>query len=376
MIKLLTVLGTRPEVIKMSIVISEFDKYFINKIVHTGQNYDYHLNKIFFNDLNIRKPDYFLNSKSKTSIEVISKIYTGIEKIILKEKPEAFVIYGDTNSCLSAYVAKRYKIPIFHFESGNRCFDQNVPEEINRRIIDQISDVNFVISENARQYLIKEGINQNYIIKTGSHLKEVINFYDEKILSSEITKKLKIKNKNYFVASIHREENLENHKNFTGILNSLNAIAQKYKKKIIFTTHPRTKKKLNKLNLKAHKNIIFTKPLAFTDYANLQKNSLCVLSDSGTLTEESYLLNFPAISLRSSNERPEGFDSGVLIMSGTSKSRILDSLKIVIKNHNYNSSKNILDDYEVNHISRIAINTIVSYIDYVKKNVWNRDISS
>lgn len=376
MIKLLTVLGTRPEVIKMSIVISEFDKYFINKIVHTGQNYDYHLNKIFFNDLNIRKPDYFLNSKSKTSIEVISKIYTGIEKIILKEKPDAFVIYGDTNSCLSAYVAKRYKIPIFHFESGNRCFDQNVPEEINRRIIDQISDVNFVISENARQYLIKEGINQNYIIKTGSHLKEVINFYDEKILSSDITKKLKIQNKNYFVASIHREENLENYKNFTEILNSLNALAQKYKKKIIFTTHPRTKKKLNKLNLKAHKNIIFIKPLAFTDYANLQKNSLCVLSDSGTLTEESYLLNFPAISLRSSNERPEGFDSGVLIMSGTSQSRILDSLKIVIKNHNYNSSKNILDDYEVNCISRIAINTIVSYIDYVKKNVWNRDISS
>jgi UDP-N-acetylglucosamine 2-epimerase (non-hydrolysing) len=371
MIKLLTVLGTRPEVIKMSIVISEFDKYFINKIVHTGQNYDYHLNKIFFNDLNIRKPDYFLNSKSKTSIEVISKIYTGIEKIILKEKPDAFVIYGDTNSCLSAYVAKRYKIPIFHFESGNRCFDQNVPEEINRRIIDQISDVNFVISENARQYLIKEGINPNYIIKTGSHLKEVINFYDEKILSSNITKKLKLQNKNYFVASIHREENLENYKNFSGLFNSLNVIARKFKKKIIFTTHPRTKKKLNKLNLKAHKNIIFIKPLAFTDYANLQKNSLCVLSDSGTLTEESYLLNFPAISLRSSNERPEGFDSGVLIMSGISQSRILDSLKIVLKSYNYNSSKNILDNYEVNHSSRIAINAIVSYIDYIKKNIWN-----
>ena len=374
MIKIISILGTRPEIIKMSRLLVNFDESFNHKIIHTGQNYDYELNKIFFNEFHLRKPDYFLNSKSKSNIQVISKIFLNIEKILLKEKPDAFVVYGDTNSCLSVYVAKRLKIPIFHFEAGNRCFDENVPEEINRRIIDHISDVNFVLSDHARSYLINEGIKQNFIIKTGSHLKEVIEFNKEEIEKSKILSKFKLSKKNYFVASIHREENVENKVNFIKILKTMNLIANKYSKNIIFSLHPRSKKKIKDINFKLSKKIIVTKPLGFFDYLKLQKNSLCVLSDSGTLTEESYMLNFPALSIRSSNERPEGIDKGVLIFSNTSSRHILSSLSQTLKLNKKAQKKTNLPDYEVSNVSNIAVNAIYSYIEVVNKLIWQKKI--
>ena len=374
MIKIISVLGTRPEIIKMSRLLVNFDESFNHKIIHTGQNYDYELNKIFFDEFQLRKPDYFLNSKSKSNIQVISKIFLNIEKILLKEKPDAFVVYGDTNSCLSVYVAKRLKIPIFHFEAGNRCFDENVPEEINRRIIDHISDVNFVLSDHARSYLINEGIKQNFIIKTGSHLKEVIEFNKEEIEKSKILSKFKLSKKNYFVASIHREENVENKVNFIKILKTMNLIANKYSKNIIFSLHPRSKKKIKDINFKLSKKIIVTKPLGFFDYLKLQKNSLCVVSDSGTLTEESYMLNFPALSIRSSNERPEGIDKGVLIFSNTSSRHILSSLSQTLKLHKKVQKKTNLPDYEVSHVSNIAVKAIYSYIEVVNKSTWQKKI--
>lgn len=374
MIKIISVLGTRPEIIKMSRLLVNFDESFNHKIIHTGQNYDYELNKIFFDEFQLRKPDYFLNSKSKSNIQVISKIFLNIEKILLKEKPDAFVVYGDTNSCLSVYVAKRLKIPIFHFEAGNRCFDENVPEEINRRIIDHISDVNFVLSDHARSYLINEGIKQNFIIKTGSHLKEVIEFNKEEIEKSKILSKFKLSKKNYFVASIHREENVENKVNFIKILKTMNLIANKYSKNIIFSLHPRSKKKIKDINFKLSKKIIVTKPLGFFDYLKLQKNSLCVLSDSGTLTEESYMLNFPALSIRSSNERPEGIDKGVLIFSNTSSRHILSSLSQTLKLNKKVQKKTNLPDYEVSHVSNIAVKAIYSYIEVVNKSTWQKKI--
>lgn len=372
MIKVITVLGTRPEIIKMSRLLVNFDKNFHHKIIHTGQNYDYELNKIFFKEFKLRKPDYFLNSKSKTNIQLISKILVNIEKILIKEKPDAFVIYGDTNSCLSAYVAKRLKIPIFHFEAGNRCFDENVPEEINRRIIDHISDVNFVLSDHARSYLVTEGIKQNYIIKTGSHLKEVIKFNEEKIEKSNILSKLKIKKEDYFVASIHREENVEDKENFLKILNTINILSNKYRKKIIFSLHPRSKKKIQELKFKLSKKIILSKPFSFFDYLNLQKNSLCVLSDSGTLTEEAYLLNFRALSVRSSNERPEGIDKGVIIFSNNSPKNIINAVTKLIRLEKEPTKKLLLPDYEISDVSKIAVNTIFSYVDIVNRIIWKK----
>lgn len=373
MIKVITVLGTRPEIIKMSKVISEFEKVFKHIIIHSGQNYDYELNKIFFNSLKIRKPKYFLNSKSNTAINTISKIFTKIEVILKKEKPDAFVIYGDTNSCLSAYVAKRLKIPVFHFEAGNRCFDENVPEEINRRIIDHISDINFVISDNARNYLIREGIKQNCIIKTGSHLKEVINNYNDDIKSSKILNKLNLEKQNYFVLSIHREENVDDKKNILNIFKTMNIVSQKYKKKIILSLHPRSKKRLKQFGFKLNKkNFYISKPFGYFDYLKLQKNSFCTISDSGTISEESYLLDFPAISIRSNNERPEAIDSGVLIVSGLNPRMIMNSISLIKKNRANYLLKNSVKDYDNSNVSSIAIKSIFSFVDYVNLNVWKK----
>lgn len=373
MIKVLTVLGTRPEIIKMSLVLNEFNKAFKHVVVHTGQNYDYELNKIFFDDLNIKKPKYFLNSKSQSAIKTISIILDKIEQILKKEQPDAFVIYGDTNSCLSAYVAKRLKIPIFHFEAGNRCFDENVPEEINRKIIDHISDINFVISKNARNYLISEGIKQNLIIKTGSHLKEVIHHYNKKIENSSILNKLNLDKENYIVASIHREENVEKKDVFYGILSSFKKISKIYKKKIIFSLHPRSKKRIKNLNIKLNlENIYFSKPFGFFDYLNLQKNSFCTISDSGTISEESYLLKFPAISLRNNNERPEAIDSGTLITSGLKVNTIIESVKLIHKNRKKYLSHNTIMDYEVSNVSSVAVKSIFTFVDYINRTVWNK----
>ena len=295
--KVMTIVGTRPEIIKLSRVISELDKFTTHILVHTGQNYDYELNEIFFKDLQIRKPDHFLNAVGKNSAETISKVIYESDKIIEKEKPDAVLLYGDTNSCLSVISAKRKQVPIFHMEAGNRCFDQRVPEEINRKIVDHLSDINMPLTDHAKQYLIKEGIDASSIIKTGSCMKEILKFYSNEIENSTIHKTLGLKPKKYFLVSAHREENVDYEENLESLLLSLNSISEKYGIPLIVSTHPRTKDRITKMKtkVKPHKLISFLKPLGFFDYINLQKNSFCVISDSGTITEESSILGFPAI---------------------------------------------------------------------------------
>lgn len=372
MIKVMTIIGTRPEIIKLSRVISELDKYTKQIIVHSGQNYDYELNEIFFNDLEIRKPDYFLDAAKGNVIETIATILVKIDELLETLNPDAILIYGDTNTCLSAIAAKRRKIPIFHMEAGNRCFDQRVPEELNRKVIDHLSDINFTLTEHARRYLISEGVRPETIIKSGSSMKEVFNYNMGKILSSEILNKLNLKKKDYFVVSCHREENLDIDNNFIELLTSLNQIANHYNKKIIFSTHPRTRIKLDSLtNLKLDNKIEFLKPLGFFDYIKLQMNSYCVLSDSGTITEESSLLSFPAITIRKTHERPEGMDEGTLIMSGLNSERIINSIDIIIGQSN-ELSMNIVKDYDTENVSKKILRCIVSYTDYINNNIWHK----
>ncbi len=374
MYKVMTIVGTRPELIKLSILIKELDKYSDHILVHTGQNYDYELNEIFFKDLNIRKPDYFLNTGSKTAIKTISKIIEKSEDVMLKEKPDALVIYGDTNSCLSVISAKRSKIPIFHMEAGNRCFDLRVPEEINRKIVDHLSDINFVLTEHARRYLEAEGINKNMIIKTGSHMLEVLNKYKSQYLKSNVLKTLKLSKRRYFLFSIHREENVDDKHNLALILETMNSLIDTYKLPVIVSTHPRTKEKLSKVSNK-HKNfdkIKFLKPFGFFDYIHLQTNALCVVSDSGTITEESSILGFPAITIRNMHERPEGMDEGILIMSGLKVSNVLDSIKITIDLFKRKIKMNSVHDYNSENSSIKIVKAIYSYIEYVDKNVWKK----
>ena len=305
MFKIMTIVGTRPELIKMSRTIAIFDKFTNHILVHTGQNYDYELNEIFFKDLEIRKPDYFLDCAKSTAIETIASIIQKSDEVFLKELPDAVLLYGDTNSCLSVISAKKRQIPIFHMEAGNRCFDQRVPEEINRKIVDHLSDINLVLTEHARRYLVKEGISQETIFKTGSHMKEVLNYFLPKINQSEILKKLNLMKKNYFVVSLHREENVDSKENLRHLFDLLNEIYKKYEQKIIISMHPRTKKNFEKFNLKFNNNdILFSKPFGFFDYVKLQMDATCVISDSGTITEESSLLNLPAITIRQMLERP------------------------------------------------------------------------
>ena len=374
MYKVMTIVGTRPELIKLSILIKELDKYSEHILVHTGQNYDYELNEIFFKDLNIRKPDYFLNTGSKTAIKTISKVIEKSEDVMRKEKPDALVIYGDTNSCLSVISAKRNKIPIFHMEAGNRCFDLRVPEEINRKIVDHLSDINFVLTEHARRYLEAEGINKNMIIKTGSHMLEVLNKFKSQCLKSKVLKTLKLSKRRYFLFSIHREENVDDKDNLSLILETMNSLIDIYKLPVIVSTHPRTKEKLSKLRNK-HKNfdkINFLKPFGFFDYIYLQTNALCVVSDSGTITEESSILGFPAITIRNMHERPEGMDEGILIMSGLKVSNVLDSIKITIDLFKRKIKMNSVHDYNSENSSIKIVKAIYSYIEYVDKNVWKK----
>ena len=373
MYKIMTIVGTRPELIKLSIVIQELDKYADHILVHTGQNYDYELNEIFFKDLKIRKPDYFLNTASNSPIKTISKVIEKSEEVIMNEKPDAIVIYGDTNSCLSVISAKRNKIPIFHMEAGNRCFDLRVPEEINRKIVDHLSDINFVLTEHARRYLEAEGIQKNMIIKTGSHMFEVLKKYENKYKKSQILKKLKLKKNKYFLFSIHREENVDVIKNLKLIIDTMEELILKYKLPIIVSTHPRTKERLNKLsNKKLSKKINFLKPFGFFDYINLQINSLCVISDSGTITEESSLLQFPAITIRNMHERPEGMDEGTLIMSGLNKINVLQSIKIITDLQKRGIKMQQVTDYKSEKPSVKILKVIHSYIEYVNKNVWKK----
>lgn len=376
-IKVMTMVGTRPEIIKLSRVIAELDKHTEHILVHTGQNYDYELNEIFFEELGIRKPDYFLNAAGPSAAETIGNVIIKSDEILDKIKPDAFLLYGDTNSCLSVISAKRRKIPIFHMEAGNRCFDQRVPEEINRKIVDHLSDINMPLSEHARRYLIAEGIASETVIKTGSPMKEVLLFHSENIAKSEVLEKEKLTKGSYFIVSTHREENVDSEINFNNLLESLNAITIKYNKKLIVSTHPRTRKKLELIGFVNENPLIeFMKPFGFLDYIKLQMNAFCVISDSGTITEESSLLHFPAITIRQAHERPEGMDEGTLIMTGLNANRILESIDIITAQHldNQNTIRTI-PDYETENVSKKVLRIILSYTDYINRTVWHKDIS-
>tara|TARA_B100001093_G_C26760681_1_gene985546 strand:+ start:73 stop:1194 length:1122 start_codon:yes stop_codon:yes gene_type:complete len=364
--KIITILGTRPELIKLSQIIKELDKASNHFLAHTGQNFDYELNEIFYKDLSIRKPDFFFNSFANSAIKTISNILVSTEKLFKKITPDALIIYGDTNSCLSSYVAKKMHIPIFHLEAGNRSFDQNIPEETNRKLVDHLSDINMPLTSHARDYLLKEGIRGDSIIKIGSCMKEIILKNQKKINNSKILNKLKLSKNKFFVASIHREENVEKISNIKMILNNLNYVSENFNIPIILSTHPRTQKKIEKLKLKEKfKNIKFIKPLGFTDYISLQSKSLCVISDSGTIAEESSIIGFPAIMMRLNHERPEAFDQGVLVKSFGNKDNLVNSINYVV-NTNPTSSKLIVNDYNELSVSIKVVRNILSYIDNVK----------
>ena len=366
---ILTIVGTRPEIIKLSRVIEKLNRYTNHTLVHTGQNYDRELNEIFFDDLGINRPDYYLNVAGESAVDTIGNVIKKSDEVIAEINPDAIVIYGDTNSCLSVISAKRRRIPVFHLEAGNRCFDQRVPEEINRKIVDHLSDINITLTEHARRYLIEEGIRQQQIVNLGSPMDEIFHFYIDRIESSDILTKLSLKRKNYFIISSHREENIDSEKNFNNLLNTLSSLDEYYDKDIIFSTHPRTQKKLLSLSEgRVNKNIRFLKPLGFFDYVNLMKNSYCVLSDSGTITEEASLLNFPAVNIREVHERPEGTDKGILIMSGLSSTRVVNAINVEIFKNDYNLE--MVSDYNSPNFSDKVINVIHSNIDYINRTVW------
>jgi len=370
--KVLTILGTRPEIIKLSKIIFELDTYLSHVLVHTGQNYDYELNDIFFKELQIKKPDYFLDAVGSSLAQTIGNIIAKADEVLSKEKPDAVVLLGDTNSCLAAIAAKRRKIPIFHLEAGNRCFDQRVPEEINRKIVDHLSDINLVYTEHARRYLLAEGFKPDAIIKVGSPMKEVLNHFKNKIDNSSILSQLKLKQNDYFVVSAHREENIVSETNFSNLLKSLEELARHFKKQVIVSTHPRTRKKLLEIdNLKSDSRIKFLKPLGFFDYIKIQTNATCVISDSGTITEESSILKFPAVTIRQAHERPEGMDEGTLIMCGLESDKVIKAIDVVI---NQNKEKvndiKLVDDYDVDNVSKKVLRIILSYTDFINKKVW------
>lgn len=375
-LKVMTIIGTRPEIIKLSRVMAKLDQHFEHILVHTGQNYDYELNEIFFKEMEIRKPDHFLNAAADNATGTIGNVIALSDKLMEKVRPDAVLLYGDTNSSLAIISAKRRKIPVFHMEAGNRAFDQRVPEDINRKIVDHLSDINMPLTEHARRYLIAEGIKAETIIKTGSTMKEVLNYYMPKIKSSSVLKELKLTRKKYFVVSAHREENIESETNFRQFLNSLNAIAGKYKVPVIVSTHPRTRQKLEQLKRDdIDKRIRFLKPLGFFGYVNLQQNAYCVVSDSGTITEESSILNFPAIMIRQAHERPEGMDEGTLIMSGLEPETVLASIEIIAKDFSPRKrGTRIVADYDIDNVSLKVVRIIMSYLNYVNRTVWYKQI--
>jgi len=371
--KVMTIVGTRPEIIKLSCVIEELDKYTNHVLVHTGQNYDYELNEIFFSGMDIRKPDIFLGAAGGTAAETIGNVIIKTDELMKEIKPDAVLLYGDTNSCLAVISAKRNKIPVFHMEAGNRCFDQRVPEEINRKIVDHLSDINMTITEHARRYLIEEGIPPETVIKVGSSMREVFSRQAEKIKNSDVLERLNLSPKNYFVVSAHREENIDSPNNFHDLVESLNCVAETYKKRIIVSTHPRTQKLLNESNYQFHTLIEFMKPLSFADYIKLQQNAYCVISDSGTITEESSILHFPAITIRQAHERPEGMDEGTLIMSGLKKENVLDAIKVVVSQYEENSQPmRTVSDYMSDNVSKKVVRIILSYTDYINRTVWKK----
>ncbi len=369
--KVMTIVGTRPEIIRLSRVINSLDKNCEHILVHTGQNYDYELNEVFFKDLEIRQPDFFLESAGNSGSETIGKVIIAVDKLLKEQQPEAILVLGDTNSCMAAIPAKRQKIPIFHMEAGNRCFDMRVPEEINRRIVDHTADINLTYSSIAREYLLAEGIPADRIIKTGSPLFEVLNYYKSKIDSSSALSDLSLIKNEYFLVSAHREENIDSDKNFFKLISLLNEIAEKFNFPVIVSTHPRTRKRIDASEVSLHENVQLLKPLSFTDYNHLQLNSMAVLSDSGTINEESSILNFPALNIREAHERPEGMEEAAVMMVGLDSARVLQGLEIVKSQSRYNDRDfQLVDDYSKPNVSAKVVRIILSYTDYVKRVVW------
>lgn len=374
-LKLVTVVGTRPEIIRLARVMAALDasEAIEHIIVHTGQNYDYELNQIFFDDLKIRKPDHFLNAAGKTATETVGQILIKIDPLLEELKPDAFLVLGDTNSCLCAIPAKKRHIPIFHMEAGNRCFDQRVPEETNRKIVDHISDVNLTYSDIAREYLLREGLPADRIIKTGSPMFEVLNHYLPAIESSDVLERLKIEKHKYFVVSSHREENISSERNFTGLMNSLNRIAEKYGYPIIVSTHPRTRNMIDAKKIEMRPEVQFLKPMGFNDYNALQMNAYAVLSDSGTISEESSILNFPALNIRDAHERPEAMEEASVMMVGMNMERIMQGLaQLQTQKRGEERTLRRVADYSMPNVSDKMVRIIISYTDYVNRKVWNK----
>jgi UDP-N-acetylglucosamine 2-epimerase len=373
-LKVITVVGTRPEIIRLARVMTKLDESSAIEhiIIHTGQNYDYELNQIFFDDLSIRKPDYFLNAAGATATETVGQILIKIDPLLEELKPDAFLVLGDTNSCLCAIPAKKRHIPIFHMEAGNRCFDQRVPEETNRKIVDHISDVNLTYSDIAREYLLREGLSADRIIKTGSPMFEVLNHYLPSIQQSDVLTRLNLVAHKYFVVSAHREENINNEKNFLGLIACLNLIAEKYNFPIIVSTHPRTRKMIDAKSIDLHKNIQLLKPLGFNDYNALQMNSFAVLSDSGTISEESSILNFPALNIRDAHERPEAMEEASVMMVGLNPERVLQGL-VQLESQKRGEERIFrkVADYSMPNVSDKMVRIIISYTDYIKRVVWS-----
>lgn len=374
MLKVLTLVGTRPELIKMSRVIAELDSQVEHVLVHSGQNYDYELNQVFFDDLGIRKPDFFLNISKDSAACAIADVIAKSDELFEQVKPDALMLYGDTNTCLAVIAAKRRKIPIFHMEAGNRSFDQRVPEELNRKVVDHLSDINMVLTEHARRYLIAEGIKPETIIKTGSHMKEVIEYYRPQIEQSQALKHCNLQEGKYFVLSAHREENVDSPENLKQLIESIKALAEEYNYPVYFSTHPRTRNRIEStIGSTEHPLIQFAKPLGFFDYIRLQQSAFCVLSDSGTITEEASILNLPAVTIRNAHERPEGMDVGTLIMSGLSKERILEAVKVVTNQHNPDHQvMPQVEDYQSVSVSKQVVRVVISYVDYINRTVWSK----
>lgn len=370
-LKVVTIVGTRPEIIRLSSIIKKFDDIFDHKLVHTGQNYDFELNEIFFSDLNLKKPDYFLDAASDSATKTIGNVIGLTDDVLKNESPDAVMILGDTNSCLSVIAAKNRKIPTFHFEAGNRCFDMRVPEEINRKIVDHTADVNLTYSTIAREYLLREGLAPDLVIKIGSPMKEVIEDNFNKIKNSKILKEHNLTKNSYFVVSSHRQENIENKKNFSKILSIIEGIEDQFGLPVIISTHPRTRKKLDSSKKKFSKNINFLKPLSFSDYIKLQMESKLVLSDSGTINEEASILNFNAINIRESYERPESAEEGSTILTGLSMERVFQAIE-VFENMDTKKTRTIVKDYDTSNVSEKVANTVLSYTDYINRVVWKK----
>lgn len=374
MLKVMTLVGTRPELIKMSRVIAELDKQVRHVLVHSGQNYDFELNQVFFDDLEIRKPDHFLGAAGDTAAKTIAEVIAKADEVFELEKPDALLLYGDTNTCLAVIAAKRRKIPVFHMEAGNRCFDQRVPEELNRKVLDHLSDINMVLTEHARRYLIAEGIRPETIIKTGSHMEEVLDYYMPRIQASDVLRREGLEEDRFFIVSTHREENVDTPENLRDLLETLRALAEAYQYPIIVSTHPRTRKRLEALGESLdHPLIRFVKPFGLLDYIKLQMSAFCVLSDSGTITEEASLLNLPAITIRNAHERPEGMDEGTLIMSGLRRERVLDAVRVVTSQHD--RARRVIPvvrDYQAGPVSKQVVRVVLSYTDYINRTVWSK----